>query len=113
LKLIDKLDLSRNKINGDGIKILASSEFSSLKYLDIGFNKICNRGMSYLAKGNWPKLSTLWVIQCSITVDGLKSIIHAPLSKNKSYKIMIEGINVTNASSVKIFTKQYYLDTVT
>jgi Ran GTPase-activating protein (RanGAP) involved in mRNA processing and transport len=113
LKLIDKLHLFENKINGDGIKILASSDFAHLKYLDISCNKICNRGMSYLAKGNWPKLSTLCVIQCSITVDAFKSIIHAPRRKTKTYNIMIDGVDVTNASSVKTFTKQYYLDIVT
>jgi Ran GTPase-activating protein (RanGAP) involved in mRNA processing and transport len=87
---------------------LASSDFARLKVLNINYNKICNKGISYLAKGNWPKLKALHLYQCSITVDGLKSIIHAPRRKMKMFTSIIDEVRMTNASSVHVLTKQYY-----
>jgi hypothetical protein len=66
--------------------------------------------MSYLAKGIWPRLLVLWILDCSITVDGLKSIVHTPWRKTKIIVTMIDKMSKTNALSVKIFAKQYHPD---
>jgi hypothetical protein len=46
----------KNQIDEIGVKALASSDFVHLRQLNISLNDIHNKGMSFLAKGNWPKL---------------------------------------------------------
>jgi hypothetical protein len=61
-----------------------------------------------MAKGNWPKLQALCAHNCSNTVDGLKSIVHAPWRKMKIYMSQLNKMRGTNVSSVHVLAKQYY-----
>jgi hypothetical protein len=72
--------------------------------------------MSFLAKGNWPKLERLTIIDCSITVDGLKQIIHTRWSTQTEVDICMKHVfsdqpnsylHDTDIFSVKVLSKQY------
>jgi hypothetical protein len=72
--------------------------------------------MSFLAKGDWPKLEILRVYVCSITVDGLKQIVHTRWSTKIKVHIAMKYVVSnypenyicgTNIFSVKVLSKQY------
>jgi hypothetical protein len=96
---------------------LASSDWVNLRKLGISSNKIRNKGMSYLAKGDWPKLEMLKILACSITVDGLKQIVHTRWSTKMEVDIGIKYVlsdysrkylHDTDIFSVKVLSKQYF-----
>jgi Ran GTPase-activating protein (RanGAP) involved in mRNA processing and transport len=94
---------------------LASSDWVHLRQLDISVNKIRNKGMSFLAKANWPKLEMLKILDCSIALDGLKQIAHARWSTQMEVHIAMKYLfsknpiylRSTDVFSVKVFSKQY------
>jgi Ran GTPase-activating protein (RanGAP) involved in mRNA processing and transport len=71
---------------------MASSDWVHLRQLDISYNDIRNKGMNFLAKANWPKLSNLTINDCSITLDGLKQIVHARWSTKMEVNIGMKNL---------------------
>jgi len=74
---LEILDLQQTNITAKGIEfIINKSNWINLKSLDVSRNKIQDEGIAILASGKWPYLEDLDLASTDITAKGIECIIN-------------------------------------
>ncbi|MDD9335438.1 MAG: AAA family ATPase, partial [Rickettsiaceae bacterium] len=82
-KNITQLSLIRSNVNGEDIKILASSDLKNLTTLNLGWNDIGHQGAEALAKSeNLKNLTTLHLARNLIGNEGAEALAKSENLKN-------------------------------
>ena len=69
---LTKLFLARNLIRSKGALILAKRIYHFLKYVDLSYNPLENKGLKNICKARWPKLEKLKVNKVHATPEVLR-----------------------------------------
>jgi uncharacterized protein (TIGR02996 family) len=76
---LEKIDLSSNELTtASAMDIATSGQTQKLKYLNLGFNRIADRGVIVLARSrNFPALEEMHLTSVGMTDAGADAVLHA------------------------------------
>ena len=102
---LEDLDIQSTGITIEGIEILvAKSNWSHLKKLNLSRNSIKDEDMDLLSRGKWPKLESLDLYGTQITKNGVKILINTS-SNWLNMKSLALTMNVISYDEVRYFSK--------